>query len=103
APKEGTYWNTLGAAYHRVGNWGQAVAALEKSLKFQGDNSFDLFFLAMARWQLGEKEQARKSFDQAVQWMDKYAPQNEELRRFRSEAEELLGVKRREPKNKKKD
>jgi hypothetical protein len=35
--------------------------------------------------------------------MDKYAPQNEELRRFHAEPEELLGVKRQERKNKKKD
>jgi hypothetical protein len=30
-----------------------------------------------------------------VQWMDTNAPQNEELRRFRAEAAELLGVKKK--------
>ena len=46
----------------------------------------------MAHWQLGEKEAARKWYDQAVAWMDKNQPNNEELRRFRAEAAELLGV-----------
>ena len=36
---------------------------------------------------------ARKWYDQAVEWMDKNQPTNKELRRFRSEAAELLGVK----------
>ena len=61
----------------------------------------------MARWQLGEKEQARKWYDKAVQWMDKNKPKDEELRRFRKEAEELLGIgdeskpKKGEPKTEK--
>jgi hypothetical protein len=29
-----------------------------------------------------------------VEWMDKHDPKNEELRRFRAEAEELLRVKK---------
>ena len=32
-------------------------------------------------------------FDKAVEWMEKNAPQNEELRRFQGEAAELLRVK----------
>jgi tetratricopeptide (TPR) repeat protein len=93
APQQGIFWNTLGTARYRAGNWKDAIGALEKSLKLQGDNGFDWFFLAMAHWQLGEKEKARTWFDQAVQWMDKHPCQNEELRRFRREAAELLGVK----------
>ncbi len=93
APKQGGMWNTLGVAHYRTGNWKEAALALEKSLALQGDNSFDQFFLAMAHWQTGEKEKARQRFDQAVQWMEKNAPRNEELRRFRAEAAELLGVK----------
>jgi hypothetical protein len=42
---------------------------------------------------LDEKDEARKCYDQAVEWMDKNQPQNEELLRFRAETEELLGVK----------
>src|SRR5262245_57753761 len=44
-------------------------------------------FLAMAHWHLGSKDKARKWYDQAVQWMEKNQPKNEELLRFRAEAE----------------
>lgn len=47
----------------------------------------------MAHWQLGDKDQAQKSYDQAVQWMDKNNPNAQRLRRLRAEAEELLGTK----------
>lgn len=50
------------------------------------------FFLAMAHWQLGEKDKAREWFAKSVQWMEKGA-KDEELRRFRVEAAELLGIK----------
>ena len=54
---------------------------------------YDWFFLAMAHWQLSEKDKAREFYDRAVQWMDKNQPTNEELLRFRAEAAEQLGVK----------
>ena len=70
-----------------------AIAALEKSVTLRkGGDSFDWFFLAMAHWQLGEKGEARKWYDQAIDWMDKNQPKNEELVRFRDEAAELLGI-----------
>ena len=62
---------------------------LKGRIKIDG-NSFDFFFLAMAHWQLGEKEQARQWNDKAVAWMDKNTPKDEELLRFRAEAEALL-------------
>jgi hypothetical protein len=94
APDVATYWNTLGAAHYRAGNWKDAVAALDKSMELRnGGDSFDWFFLAMAHWQLGHKEEARKWFDKAVERMEKNRPSDEELRRFRAEAAELLGVK----------
>ncbi|MBI1917218.1 MAG: protein kinase [Planctomycetes bacterium] len=94
SPKERNYWNTLGVAHYRAGNWKEAVAALVKAMELdQGGHSCDWFFLAMAHWQLGDKEAARKWYDQAVEWMEKHHPQHEELRRFRAEAAELLGVK----------
>ena len=55
-------------------------------------------FLAMAHWQLGDKELARKQYDQAVQWMEKNQPMNEELKHFRSEAVELLKINPQPPK-----
>jgi serine/threonine protein kinase/Flp pilus assembly protein TadD len=93
APAEGTFWNTLGAAYYRAGQWEPAISALTESMRLrQGGDSFDWFFLAMANWQLGQKAKANQWFDQGVLWMDKNQPKNEELRRLRAEAAELLGT-----------
>ena len=58
----------------------------------KGGDSFDWFFLAMANWQLGNKELARQWYDRAIQWMDKNQSQDAELRRFRAEAGKLLGL-----------
>jgi serine/threonine protein kinase/Flp pilus assembly protein TadD len=92
-PKQGMWWNTLGVAHYRTADWKASIAALDKSMELrQGGDSFDWFFLAMAHWQLGEKDKARAWDDKAVQWMDKNQPKNEELRRFRAEAAELLGL-----------
>jgi WD40 repeat protein len=93
APQEGNFWNTLGAARYRAGEWKPAAAALEKSMELrQGGDAFDWLFLAMARWQLSDKDQARQWYDKAVQWMNQYKVQDEELNRFRSEAAALLKI-----------
>jgi hypothetical protein len=47
----------------------------------------------MAYHQLGERDKARRYYDEAVQWMDKHAPQHRDLRRFRTEAAQMLGIK----------
>ena len=57
-----------------------------------GGGVFDWFFLAMAHWKLGNQEEARRWYDKAVEWTDEHGPGDEELRRFRAEAAELLGV-----------
>ena len=59
----------------------------------QGGNSWDWFFLAMTHWRLGEQGKAFLCYGRAVQWMEKNPPRNEELRRFRAEAEGLLTAK----------
>src|SRR5262249_21231244 len=57
APEEANCWNTLGVASYRAGDWKAAISSLEKSMKLRkGGTSFDWFFLAMAHWQLGDKE-----------------------------------------------
>ncbi|HEV3443589.1 MAG TPA: protein kinase [Gemmataceae bacterium] len=100
SPSDGTYWNTLGVAHYRAGHWKSAIEALDKSMGLlKGEwESFNTLFLAMAHWQLGDNDKARQCYEQAVRWMqenkprlEKYKPQQEELRRLRSEAEALLG------------
>jgi tetratricopeptide (TPR) repeat protein len=101
APDIANYWNTQGVAQYRAGNWQAAINSLEKSIELVADNdigggasgeSWNKFFLAMAHWQLGEKEEARKWYKMSVEWMEKYESDNDELRRFRAEAAELLGI-----------
>jgi tetratricopeptide (TPR) repeat protein len=91
APGNGGYRNTLGAAYYRVGDWKSAVKELTESMRLRkGGDSADWFFLAMAYWRLGDRDQGRMRFDQAVQWMEKNQPHDEELRRIREEAAALV-------------
>jgi hypothetical protein len=60
-----------------------------------GGDAADWFFLAMAHWQEGEKDQARQWYDKAVQWTEKSKSQDEELRGFCAEAAALLGLTER--------
>ncbi len=107
-PKQAMYWNTLGAAEYHAGNYRDSIKAFEKSTQLSADQpenarntSFDAFFLAMAHWQLGEKDEARKWYDQAVAWMEKNRPKDAELLRFHQEAAELLGIGDTNPETKK--
>ncbi len=91
APHNGAYWNTLGVAHYRTGNWSEAVAALTRATQLRsGGNGYDWFFLAMAHWRRGDKQEARRWFDQAVAWTDRHCPRTSDLGRFRAEVEELL-------------
>jgi Flp pilus assembly protein TadD len=94
--QSGDYWNTLGVAHYRNGDDKGAVAALATAMSLRnGGDSFDWFFLAMAHWRLGNRDKAQTWFDQAVQWMDKHKPHDDQLRRFRAEAEDLLAEARK--------
>jgi Flp pilus assembly protein TadD len=93
APDNGTFWNTLGVAHYRAGDDRGAVAALGKSMALRGGgDAFDWYFLAMARHRLGEREGARKDLTRAVTWANQNEQDNDELIRFRAEAEAALGV-----------
>jgi hypothetical protein len=41
---------------------------------------------------LGDKKKAREWYDRATRWMDKNKSTDEELRRFRAEAAQVLGA-----------
>ena len=93
----GDYWNTLGVAQYRAGNLKESLAALQKSVDFAGGEQMryvceDCFFLAMVNSQLGRKDEARRWYDRAVEWMEKNEPKDKDLRGFRAEAEELLRI-----------
>ena len=90
-PTSGSYWNTLGAAHYRAGNWQDAIAALNKSVELDnGGTSSDWLFLSMSYWQLDNKDAARKWYAKAVDWMDRNKSNDQLLIRLRTEAGELL-------------
>jgi eukaryotic-like serine/threonine-protein kinase len=98
APWDGAIWNTLGVANFRAGDWQRAVEALNKSIELRacGDAS-DWILLAMAHWQLNHSDQARKWYDKSIEWMDKNAPNTDELHRIRPEGPERLGIETSKP------
>jgi tetratricopeptide (TPR) repeat protein len=91
SPTSGDLWNTLGVVRYRRGDWKGAIEALEKSMKLRdGGDPNDWYFLAMARHRLGDPEGARRWFEKAAAWLEERAPDDEDLKRFHSEAEALL-------------
>jgi tetratricopeptide (TPR) repeat protein/serine/threonine protein kinase len=100
APKTGSYWNTLGVAHYRAGDWNAALAALDKSMQLHTNpEAGDMYVKAMALWQLGDKEEARTWYDRATKSQDdnrqalaKNKAGAEYLKRLRAEAAELLGI-----------
>ncbi len=93
-PKLGLAWNTLGEAYYRTSQWQDAITALDKGLSLRQDGTCeDFFFLAMAHQRAGHKDQAHKWYDKGIAWMDKHAPKDSTLLRYRSEAASVLGRK----------
>jgi tetratricopeptide (TPR) repeat protein/tRNA A-37 threonylcarbamoyl transferase component Bud32 len=103
ARREGNCWGTLGVALYRAGDWKGAVAALDRCRKLKKDgHACTWLFLAMAHGKLGNDDEARRAYDQALAWLEKnketlarVKTQVEELRRFRGEAEEVLGLKKK--------
>jgi serine/threonine protein kinase/tetratricopeptide (TPR) repeat protein len=101
AADNGNYWNTLGAACYRAGDYKSAIAALDKSNTMTGERMLghNSFFLAMSHWQLDDMQAARAWYAEATLWMDRNQERRtrmpfweEELQRFRAEAAELIGV-----------
>jgi serine/threonine protein kinase len=90
-PSHWYFWNTLGVAAYRVGDWPTASEYLEKSIGINGGQANDCFFLAMTRWRQGRKREAHQLFQQAIQWIQRNK-EDAELRQFHVEAARLLGL-----------
>jgi serine/threonine protein kinase/tetratricopeptide (TPR) repeat protein len=85
------FYTTLGLAHYRAKNWQEASKALERAPTGPGYNPCQANFArALACWQLGDKDQARRWFDEAARWMDKNSPNDPVLQRIRAEAKKLL-------------
>jgi tetratricopeptide (TPR) repeat protein len=98
APGRSLSLNALVVALYRAGQYAQAVSVLEQSLTAEkGEfDAFDLYFLAMARYKLGQIAEGRLDFDRAVQWRRDHPNQPAqyatELDAFQAEAEALLNA-----------
>jgi tetratricopeptide (TPR) repeat protein len=65
-PGNGAIWNTLGIALYRDGQWQACVDALRKSMELNAAEPSNGLVLAMAQWQLGDRDQAIKSYAKAL-------------------------------------
>jgi len=93
APRNVVYRQTLAWAEYRAGDLKAAVAVLDELEELGSPgNSVEWFLRAMAHWQLGDKDTARRNYDRAVAWLEKNAPADDTLRRFRAEAEGLMKI-----------
>jgi tetratricopeptide (TPR) repeat protein len=92
-PKESSFWGTLAIVRYRAGDWRGAIQAKEKTIELaKAADAEDWLILAMARWQLSDKDRARSDFDRALAWMRENPTKNDDLCRLRAEAVALLGV-----------
>jgi Flp pilus assembly protein TadD len=101
-PESAICVGTRGTAQYRIGESATAIPVLQKDLSLaREDHRNDAsaifgFFLAMARWQTGDRDQARKDYNQAVVCLEKEKgtskSTDEEMFRVRQEAAALLTV-----------
>jgi tetratricopeptide (TPR) repeat protein len=93
-------WDTQGLAHFRLRDFKAAVAAFETTVELLPGYGPPRYYLAMAHWKLGNQAQARTWYERGEQWMEqgkealaKAKEEADPLRRLRSEAAALLGVK----------
>src|SRR4029079_9764933 len=79
-PEASNPWTARGIARYREGHWQDALIDLNKALQlathssggtFRWTEATNWFFLAMSNFQLGQRDEARKCYGQALQQMEK--------------------------------
>jgi uncharacterized protein HemY len=94
SPRNANYWNTLGVAQYRAGDWRSAVNSLDKSMLLRdGGDGFDWYFAAMAYWRLGDKPRADEFFRKAESWRQKEHVTAGELTGIDREAKTVLAAR----------
>jgi tetratricopeptide (TPR) repeat protein len=91
-PGKAMFWRTLGMAHHRAGNWPAAAAALERAQELGFLDGAGQFCLAMARWRLGNRDEAWRWYHKGVGWMMEDHSDNSVARAFYDEAAAVLGL-----------
>lgn len=91
-PSNKSYWNTLGACYHRSGDHGAALAAIRRSLGLGPDSSgFDEVIRSLALASLGDPEGAREALARVDSLLGDGSPAPASLLRLRTEATRAIG------------
>jgi serine/threonine protein kinase len=83
----------LGIAHYRAGQWQRAVEVLTESVNLDPERvgeGYDKFFLAAAHWRLGNREQARRVFQEAQEWWDRIKTDDEVLHIYHDEITALI-------------
>lgn len=96
-PKNSTHWSILAYAQYRAGTWRESLIALDRAGALGSTVTANFFFRAMAHWQLGEKDEARRHYDVAIHHLEKEENPDKETLRLRVEAAALLGVTAAKP------
>ncbi len=98
APQSDIAWQKLGWVQYRAGNWKASIEALEKSSKLQDGGMGDYgqwIVMSLAHWKIAnQKDLPEQERDRHIE-LERVWP--EQLRRFRAEAEELMGVNVKKP------
>ncbi|MCA9193935.1 MAG: serine/threonine protein kinase [Planctomycetales bacterium] len=92
--------STWSIVRYRLGDYQAAVAGFEnQDLSNSSEEFLSIYFFAMAKWQQGEKEQAKALFVQAAAFLDtvwrlddKWILQEEEIASVSKESQVLLGI-----------
>lgn len=85
--------NTLGVALYRAHELDEAITVLKQAYTAEDPKKgYNAIFLAMAEWRRGNHDVAWKWYETARLSIDTHPEDCEQLLRFRTEAEELLGA-----------
>ena len=78
-PKNRDGYRTLALVEYRLGHWPESLGASKESLTLKnGGDAFNWFLHVLAHGQKGDKDEARKWFDKAVEWTRERDPKNAE-------------------------
>jgi len=90
-PETQMAWRVLGIAQYRLGNYSEAVTALNRAIELRGKASIthESLMLAMAHWKLNHYQEAAKWRTRASEWLKNNKP-TEELTRLLAEIDELM-------------
>ena len=96
-PKDGNYWNTLGAAALGAGEFEESKTALEKSVSLRnGGTAHDWLFLAQVEEKLDHPQESARWLEKAESYLERNGFPDAEMRRLYTEASEFLGVPAKE-------